>query len=154
MTMSPNYIFSQCKQAISSAVIGPRRFLHPLSFLVYPPSLRATMTIYIVTGGAVLYSPFTSSGQISQANISARERYFARGTRRNRGSRARIRSSTTLEIAPRDARLSSKNLHVRDRPILASGQVSVPVTCVTRPAERLFTYGDGGGAAVEGGGGL
>lgn len=107
----------------------PRRF----TFLVYPPSLRATTTIYIVTGGAVLYSPFIPlrrgkfrTGEISRANIRTRNNRAER--RETTFSRARIPVVTTLGIAPWNARarLSSKNLHVRDRPILASGQVSVP----------------------------
>lgn len=123
-SMSPNYIFSQCKQAISSntsIVTGPRSLP---SFHVYPPSLRATMTIYIVTGGAVLYSPFTSPRQISDERNFTGEYPHAKYPRAKRGETAFSRVYpvvTTLGIALQSARLSSKNLHVRDRPILASG---------------------------------
>lgn len=92
----------------------------PFAFFVYPPSLRATTTIYIVTGGAVLYSPFTSPGQISDGEIFTDEYPRAKYPQRRgrRGVRACIRSVRALEIAPPNARayqLFAKNLHVRDR---------------------------------------
>lgn len=87
--------------------------------------------------------------------ISARE-ISSRGTRWSSAFSRVHPVVTTPRIAPRNPRLSSKNLHVRDRPILAgaSGQVSVPdlrnSSCwkVDPPPPgrgRLFTYEDGGG---------
>ena len=57
------------------------------TFLVYPLSLRATTTIYIVTGGAVLYSLSLRwgkfrTGEISRTNIRTRN-IFSRGTRKD-----------------------------------------------------------------------
>lgn len=61
------YIFAMQTSDIERPLPGHDLSALPLrfTFLVYSPSLRATTTIYIVTGGAVLYSPFTSPGQIS-----------------------------------------------------------------------------------------
>lgn len=136
------------------------------TFLVYPPSLRATTTIYIVTGGAVLYSPFISPGQISDGRNFTGEfphaKYpRARGTRWSAFSRVHPVVTTPRNRSAEPTRLSSKNLHVRDRPILAGRRIrsrlSVPdlrnSSCGRRtPGRRqLFTYEE---AAVEGGGRL
>jgi len=60
----------------------------PFASLVYPANLRAAATIYIVTGGAVLYSPFTSAGrisdEISRANMYNRAEDTPLGTLRVR----------------------------------------------------------------------
>jgi len=126
------------------------------TFLVYPLSLRATTTIYIVTGGAVLYSLSLRWGKFSDGRNFTDEYPHAKYSRAERGRTtfSHVHSVvTTLEIASRNAtRLPSKNLHVRDRPILVSGQVSVPdlrnSSCreVDLGRGRLFTYETGGGS--------
>lgn len=96
----------------------PLRF----TFLVYP-SLRATTTIYIVTtGGAVLYSPFTSpgrnfrTGEISRANVRARE------TRRNGTLSRAYPVMTTLGIAPQKRTGYPRKIYT-----YATGQFQRPV---------------------------
>lgn len=145
--MSPNY-FRNANKRYRAPLPG-----HDLSaslrfaFLVYPPSLRATTTIYIVTGGAVLYSPFTSPGQISDGRNFTGEYPHAKYSRAERGgaarSRARASGRDDLQncFAVRTVILEKCTRPVRYR---------WSPTCVTRPAPgggrgRLFTYEDGGG---------
>lgn len=95
--------------------------------------------------------------EISRANIRTRN-ILARNEEEWRFSRVHP-VVTTLRIAPWNARLSSKNLHVRVRPILASGQVSVPdlrnSSCAGRWSPVVGGYlHTRTEAAVEGGGRL
>lgn len=131
--MSPNYIFSQCKQAISSAVIGPR-FLHLPSFRVSRLSAespghddnlhshRRRRFIFPFYFAGANFGRAKFHGRISVREISSR----AENEEKPAFSRAYPVVDDPRNRSGRSVRLSSKNLHVRDRPILAFGQVSVP----------------------------
>lgn len=85
---------------------------------VYPADLRAAATIYIVTGGAVLYSPFTSPGRIS-GEISRANMYnggCGSSCVRNCGQSVLARAFVRNAEPPES--LDEKFTRIRDRPVL------------------------------------
>lgn len=141
-----------------------------VSRLSHPRSPNSTTTIYIVTGGAVLYSPLTYpgrilDGEISRANIRTRN-ILAQGTRRfhcrRHRRRSRIRSGCRPSESAYGRRGYPRKIYTRATSQFYSGASGPGIgpTRVTRLGVgtsegwawsyqfvrgRLFAYEDGGG---------
>jgi len=154
--MSTNYVFSQCKQAISSAVTEPRSLRLP-SFHISRLSTESPGhddNLHSHRRRRFIF-PFHFAG----ANFG-RAKFHGRISAREISSRGTRRNDVLARASGRDDpqnRSAERTVILRKIYTYATGQFQRPVrywspTCVTRPRQevdlgrgRLFTYEDGGG---------